>query len=110
MGACRTDIFQAAAEVFFIGEDGKCGGSGRFVSGRNGICLCVFFYPSFGGRATLELGDDAVGEEARLARILIRGMGSLQLFISISLLMAAFCSSISICLQAMISVNISVIV
>ena len=34
----------------------------------------------------------------------------LQLFISISLLMAAFCSSISICLQAMISVNISVIV
>ena len=38
------------------------------------------------------------------------GMGSLQLFISISLLMAAFCSSISICLQAMISVNISVIV
>ena len=26
----------------------------------NAICLCVFFYPSFGGRATLELGDDAV--------------------------------------------------
>ena len=60
MGACRTDIFQSAAEVFFIGEDGKCGGSGRLVSGRNSICLCVFFYPSFGGGATLELGDDAL--------------------------------------------------
>ena len=60
MGACRTDIFQAAAEVFFIGEDGKCGGSGRFVSGRMvSACASSFIHP-LEGVATLELGDDAV--------------------------------------------------
>lgn len=60
------DIFQVVVEVFFIGEDGKCGGFGCFVSGRNGICLCVFFYLFFGGRVMFEFGDDVVRRRGKI--------------------------------------------
>jgi len=74
------------------------------------ISACAFsFIHPLDGERRLNSAMMPEGDAERLARMLLLGIGSLQLFISNSWLIAAFCCSISNRLWAMISSNISVI-
>ena len=110
LGRAARMSFRLPPKKILVCQDGENGSSCHFIGRRNDISLCVFLLSILWMvNGVLNSAMMPEGDAERLARMLLRGIGSLQLFISNSWLIAAFCCSISNRLWAMISSNISVI-